>query len=171
MITAFSAREGSRRPFFLLQHLREKWRPSPSWYHRSYYPEIHGIETSSHPMLLLIVENGLSIQNKSYNPVLPIRDYTIGDPRATRNKELISHSSVQSYNYLGSYNTQTWTDMNRHHQPKKYLCTSPSAVIARQWLSPHAICFICSPLNALIGWGINRSLEFPCPSLPKSPLE
>jgi hypothetical protein len=52
-----------------------------------------------------------------------------------------------------------------------YLKTSPSPVIARQWLSPQAICRILSPFSTLIGCGINRSVEFPCPSLPKSPLK
>lgn len=51
------------------------------------------------------------------------------------------------------------------------LWTSPSMVTAKQWLSPQAICFICTPCNALIGWGINKSLEFPWPNLPKSPLQ
>jgi len=52
-----------------------------------------------------------------------------------------------------------------------HLCTSPSIVTAKQWLSPQAICLILIPCNALIGCGVNRSLEFPCPNLPKSPLQ
>ena len=44
-------------------------------------------------------------------------------------------------------------------------------VTAKQWLSPQAICLILIPCNALIGCGVNRSLEFPCPNLPKSPLQ
>lgn len=82
---------------------------------------------------------------------------------------------------------QTWSPYQNKEQRNEYkvyqihqnyssratatnLCTSPSMVTARQWLSPHAICLMRIPWSALIGWGVNKSLEFPWPNLPKSPL-
>ena len=47
------------------------------------------------------------------------------------------------------------------NKKRNYLCTSPSVVTAKQWLSPQAICFILMPCNAFIGRGVNKSLELP----------
>lgn len=49
--------------------------------------------------------------------------------------------------------TETETNLKekKKKERKNYLCTSPSIVTAKQWLSPQAICFILTPCNALMG--------------------